>query len=252
MIAEGTRLMLVDEAGNKYPTVAKKGMVEVRRLGVVDGDRLCGLSLGDRFEVGGRKFVILKPSLNDLLSTIERKAQIITAKDSFLIPLHLDIECGSRVAEAGVGSGALTLVLLKAVAPHGKVYSYELRRDHADVARRNVEMSGQGTCWELRMGDVCKEELPADLDAVVLDMPNPWDALGNAVKALRPGGHICCYVPNANQLEQLVNAMRDAGLAEVRSFETIQREMVVHEGGVRPSFDMLGHTGYLAFARKTW
>ncbi len=252
MIAEGTRLMLVDEDGHKYPAVAKKGMVEVRRLGIIDGDKLCGSSIGDRLEVGGRSFIILKPSLNDLLSMIERKAQIITAKDSFIIPMHLDIGSGSRVAEGGVGSGALTLVLLKTVAPDGKVFSYELRADHAEVARRNVEMSGQRACWELRMGDMCKEELPADLDAVVLDMPNPWDALGNVLKALKPGGHICCYVPNANQLERLVNAMRDSGLAEVYSFETIQREMVVHEGGVRPSFEMLGHTGYLAFARKTW
>lgn len=250
MIAEGTRLMLVDEEGRKFPLVAKRGMVEVRRLGVLDGDRLCDSALGDRLDIGGQRFVILKPSLNDLLSMIERKAQIITAKDSFLIPLHLDIACGSRVVEGGVGSGALTLVLLKAVAPDGKVFSYELRADHAEVARRNIGMSGHGSCWELRMGDVCKEALPQDVDAVVLDMPNPWDALANAVKALRPGGHICCYVPNANQLEQLVKAMREARLSDVYSFETIQREMVVHEGGVRPSFETLGHTGYLAFGRK--
>lgn len=250
MIVEGTRLMLVDEGGRKFPVVAKKGMTEVRRLGVIDGDKLCRLSLGDRLDVGGRRFVVLRPSLNDLLSMIERKAQIITAKDSFLIPLHLDIACGSRVVEAGVGSGALTLVLLKAVSPEGRVFSYELRADHADVARRNVDMSGYGSCWEPHLGDVCKEELPKDVDAVVLDMPTPWDALANAVKALRAGGHICCYVPNANQLEQLVNAMRGSGLTEVYSFETIQREMVVHEGGVRPSFENLGHTGYLAFGRK--
>lgn len=242
--------MLVDEDGRKYPVLAKRGMIEVRKLGVMDGDKLCGSSFGDRLEVGGRRFVILRPSLNDLLSVIERKAQIITAKDSFLIPLHLDIACGSRVVEAGAGSGALTLVLLKSVAPEGMVFSYELRADHAEVARRNVEMSGYGKCWELHMGDVCKEDLPKDVDAVMLDMPNPWDALANAVKALRAGGHICCYVPNANQLELLVNTMRESGLMEVYSFETIQREMVVHEGGVRPSFETLGHTGYLAFGRK--
>lgn len=252
MIEEGTRLMLVDEEGRKFPLVAKKGMIEVRRLGIIDGDRLCESSFGDRLEVGSLSFVILKPSLNDLLSVIERKAQIITAKDSYLIPLHLDINCGSLVVEGGVGSGALTLVLLKSVSPHGKVFSYELRNDHAEVAQRNVEMSGLASCWELHLGDVCKEELPLGVDAVVLDMPNPWDALANACKSLRPGGHVCCYVPNANQLEKLVNAMRNSMLSDVYSFETIQREMVVHEGGVRPSFETLGHTGYLAFARKTW
>ena len=250
MIPEGTRLMLVDDEGRKYPITAKKGMVEVRRLGVLDGTKLCESSFGEALEVGGRRFIVLRPSIKDLLSMIERKAQIITPKDSFLIPLHLDIACGSKVVEGGVGSGALTLVLLKTVAPEGKVFSYELRADHAEVARRNVEMSGLGKCWELEVGDVTALDLPKGVDAVVLDMPNPWDALANAVKSLRAGGHICCYVPNANQLERLVNAMRSSGLAEVYSFETIQREMVVHEGGVRPSFETLGHTGYLAFGRK--
>lgn len=241
---------MVDEEGRKYLVVAKRGMVEARKLGVLDGNMLCESSFGDRMEVGGRRFVILRPSLRDLLSMIERKAQIIIPKDSFMIPMHLDISCGSRVVEAGVGSGALTLVLLRSVAPEGKVSSYELRNDHAEVSRRNVEMSGLERCWDLKVGDVRTEELPKDVDAVVLDMPNPWDALDNAVRALRAGGHLCCYVPNANQLEQVVNVMRASGLSEVYSFETIQREMVVHEGGVRPSFETLGHTGYLAFGRK--
>lgn len=250
MIPEGTRLVLVDEDGKKYLANATRGMIEVRRLGVLDGGKLCDASYGDVLDVGGRKLVILKPSIKDLLSMIERKAQIIIPKDSFLIPLHLDIGCGSRVIEAGVGSGALSIVLLKAVAPNGRVYSYETREDHAAVAARNVDMSGLTGCWNLKIGDVCIEELPTDSDAAVLDMPNPWDALANVSSSLTIGGHVCCYVPNTNQLEQVVNSMRNLDLREIHSFETIQRDMVVHEGGIRPSFDTLGHTGYLAFARK--
>ncbi len=250
MIPEGTRLMLVDEEGGKYPVVAARKMIEVRRLGVIDGGALCDCTLGGSMTVGGRSFVVLRPSIRDLLSMIERKAQIIIPKDSFLIPLHLDIGCGSRVLEAGVGSGALALVLLRSVAPEGRVFSCELRTDHAEVARRNVAMSGMDGCWEIRIGDVCGMPLPEGLDAAVLDMPNPWDALPNVVNALRVGGHLCCYVPNANQLEQVVRGMRERGLTEVYAFETIQREMVVHEGGVRPSFETLGHTGYLAFGRR--
>lgn len=250
MIQEGTRLVLVDEEGRKYLAIAAKGMVEVRKLGVVDGGKLCDSDFGDSLEVGGRRFVILKPSVRDLLSLIERKAQIVIPKDSFIIPLHLDIGSGSRVVEGGVGSGALAIVLLRSVAPTGKVFSYELRRDHADVARRNVEMTGLADCWELVVGDVCKEPIPAGIDAAVLDMPDPCDALDNVVKALRVGGHVCCYVPNANQLEEVVREMRRIRLSDVYSFETIQREMVVHEGGVRPSFETLGHTGYLSFGRK--
>ena len=250
MIAEGTRVLLVDPAGKKFLMKASRGMIEVAGLGVVDGDGICGSSFGDRIKIGGRDFVVTTPSSKDILSMIERRAQVIIPKDSFVIPLHLDLGCGSRVVEGGLGSGALTLVLLKAIAPEGRVYSYETREDFASLAKRNISLSDNASCWELRLADVCTAKLESEVDAVVLDIPNPWDAVDNAVSALRPGGHLGCYIPNVNQLEQAVKKMRSAGLSEVVAFETIQREMIVHDGGVRPSFDMLGHTGYLAFGRK--
>ncbi len=250
MIPEGKRVLLVDSAGKKHTLIAAHGMIEVRGLGVVDGSAVCDASYGDRMRIGGKEFVILQPSVKDILSMIERRAQVIVAKDSFLIPMHLDISSGSRVIEGGVGSGALTVVLLKAVAPSGRICSYETREDHAAIAKSNVALTGLEQCWELKMQDICTAKLEQQVDAAVLDIPNPWDALENVNGALRPGGHVCCYVPNANQLNDAVKKMRELGLGEVSSFETLQREMIVHEGGVRPSFDMLGHTGYLAFARK--
>lgn len=250
MIAPGTKVLLLTSEGRKYVVKTDRGMVEVRGLGVIDGDALCKASYGDRVSIGAQDLVILKPSIKDLLGMIERRAQVMIPKDSFFVPLQLDISCGSRVIEGGVGSGALTLVLLKAVAPSGKVISYELRKDHADLAKRNVAMTDLESCWDLRIDDVCTAELEKEVDAAVLDIPNPWDAVYNVKKSLRVGGHLCCYVPNANQLAEAVTTMRTAGFSEVISFETIQREMVVHEGGVRPSFDTLGHTGYLAFGRK--
>jgi len=250
MITEGTSVLLVDDAGKKYVVRAAMRMLEIGGLGVIDGSALCGLSYGDEMTVGQRRFVLLRPSVRDLLGIIERRAQIMIPKDSFLVPMYLDICSGSKVIEGGVGSGALTIVLLKAVAPSGKVISYDNRRDHSDFARRNVALTDLDKCWELKLEDVCTAELAKDVDAAVVDIPNPWDAVENIKKALRVGGHICCYVPNANQLENLVRKMRSAGFAEVYSFETIQREMIIHDGGVRPSFDMLGHTGYLTFGRK--
>ena len=127
MIHEGTRLLLVDSNGKKYVVKAAKQMLEVGGLGVVDGVALCDADFGDKMRIGGRDFIILKPSTKDLLGIIERRAQIMIPKDSFLIPMHLDLGSGSRVIEGGVGSGALTIVLLKAVSPSGKVYSYEFR-----------------------------------------------------------------------------------------------------------------------------
>jgi tRNA (adenine57-N1/adenine58-N1)-methyltransferase len=250
MIQEGTRVLLVDAGGKKVQFVAADKMIEVGGLGVVDGSRVCSSSFGDTIQVGGREFLLLKPSVRDIIGIIQRRAQIIIPKDSFQIPLHLDLGCGSTVIEGGVGSGALAVVLLKAVGPSGKVYSFDTRNDHADLAKKNVAMAENSACWELRIEDICTADLPKDVDAAVLDIPNPWDALDNISAAVRIGGHVCCYVPNANQLNDCVRKMRDAGLGEVTSFETLQREMIVHDGGVRPSFEMLGHTGYLAFGRK--
>ena len=250
MISEGASVLLVDDAGKKFVIRAARRMIEVGGLGVIDGNALSESSFGDELAIGQRRFVLLRPSVRDLLGIIERKAQIMIPKDSFLVPMYLDISSGSTVVEGGVGSGALTIVLLKAVAPNGKVVSYENRKDHADLARKNVALTELERCWELRLEDVCTAELVKEADAAVIDIPNPWDAIDNIKKILKVGGHLCCYVPNANQLEQLVRSMRDTGFAEVFSFETIQREMIVHNGGVRPSFDMLGHTGYLTFGRK--
>jgi len=250
MIPEGRRVLLIGSNRKRYLVQASRGMIEVAGLGVVSGDVILEASIGDTMTIGGREFIIATPSLKDLLGMIERRAQVVIPKDSFLIPLHLDLGCGSRVIEGGVGSGALALVLLKAVAPEGRVFSYETREDFASLARRNISLSEYARCWEIRVEDVCTAPLEHDVDAVMLDIPNPWDAIDNALVALRPGGHLGCYVPNMNQLERAVRKMRDAGLSEVVAFETLQREMVVHEGGVRPSFDMLGHTGYLAFGRK--
>lgn len=250
MIAPKSMVLLVDESGRKTVVRADRGMMNVKGLGVIDGDKLCASEIGGQLSVGTRSYLILRPSIRDLLGTVERRAQIMIPKDSFLVPMYLDLGAGSRVLEGGVGSGALTIVLLKAVAPTGHVCSFETREEHAAVAKRNVEMSGFEGCWELRMEDVCTAELGSGFDAAMLDIPNPWDAMANVAKAVRIGGYVGGYVPNANQLESLVNSMRACGLDEVLAFETIQREMIVHRGGVRPSFDMLGHTGYLAFARR--
>lgn len=187
---------MVDDAGKKFVLRAARRMLEVGGLGVVDGQALCDASFGDEMTIGQRRFVLLRPSVRDLLGIIERKAQIMIPKDSFLVPMYLDISSGSRVIEGGVGSGALTIVLLRTVAPDGKVISYDNRKDHSDLARKNIALTGLERCWEFRLEDVCTTDLVNDVDAAVVDIPNPWDAIENIKKSLRVGGHICCYVPN--------------------------------------------------------
>lgn len=250
MIEEGLSVLLAGESDERYVVKARRDMIDVRGLGVVDGSALCDASFGGEIAVAGRRFVLLKPSVLDLLSSLNRRAQIVAPKDSFPIPMYLDISCGSRVIEAGAGSGAMTLVLLKAVAPDGIVYTYENREDHASIARKNVARSDISACWQLKIGDVCTDVDEVDVDAAMLDIPEPWNALASIHRALRPGGHVCCYIPNTNQLESTANALRDLGFFDILCIEILQREMNVHRRGVRPSSEMMGHTGYLAFGRK--
>ncbi|MBA3044047.1 tRNA (adenine-N1)-methyltransferase, partial [archaeon] len=175
--------------------------------------------------------------------------QIILPKDSAIIMLYCDVKNGCRIVEAGVGSGALTIALANFVRPDGKIISYEKRNDFADFAKRNIENAGLGEYVEIKLGDVTESIDEKNADAVILDIPNPWDAVKNAYNALKVCGHFCSYSPTMNQVEKTVKTLKH-DFIEIKTFETLQREIVVGEGGVRPSFDMLGHTGYLTFARK--
>ncbi|MBU2564946.1 MAG: methyltransferase domain-containing protein, partial [Candidatus Thermoplasmatota archaeon] len=196
----------------------------------------------------------------------------ILPKDSSLIAFYCDVKNGDVIIEGGVGSGALTIALANLVRPDGKIISYELRKDFADFAKKNIENAGLGEYVEIRIGDVTESIDEKDADAVILDIPNPWDAVSNAYSALKICGHFCSYSPTMNQVERTVKILRFYGKTQsvfpeilgkrkafsvikhnfvgIKTFETLQREIVVGERGVRPSFDMLGHTGYVTFARR--
>lgn len=251
MLGEGDPIYLLDDRGKRYWLRVQREMVKVQGLGVVDAGRLIGLEDGSRMKIAGREFFVFRGGLIEQMESLDRGPQIITAKDAATMVFHLDLKAGDVVLEAGVGSGALTIALLHAVAPTGKVVTVELREEFAQKARRNVERSGLSSLWDLRFGDIKEVDVGAEVDAVALDMPDPWLALDNIGRFLRPGGRFAGYVPNANQVADLVNGLRDRGYQEVVALENIQRAIEVHPGGVRPSYDNLGHTGYLVFGRKT-
>ncbi len=241
---------LLDERGKRHQVTLDGGMVKVTGLGLVDTGRMVGMPDGSRLEIANHRFVMLRPGVYEHMISLDRGAQIIIPKDAAEIVLRTSLSAGDVVIESGVGSGALAMALLNAVSPGGRVISVEMREDFAKRAGRNIARLGLDG-WECVIGDACDVQLDVTADAVILDMPVPWAAISNLDRNLRPGGRVCAYTPNINQLEATVIALRDMGYVDVCSIETLQREMEVHAGGVRPSFDMLGHTGYLTFGRKT-
>jgi tRNA (adenine57-N1/adenine58-N1)-methyltransferase len=250
MLCEGELVYLLDEKGKRHWLPLAQGMIKLPGLGVVNGSKLIGLEEGSRIALGEKEFVVLRPGAQELMESLDRGPQIILPKDAATILFKLDLKPGDAVVESGVGSGSLTTALLNAVGSEGMVVSIELREEFAAKARRNVERSPYVKAWDLRIGDVVGAPVEAEVDAVVLDIPNPWDALPNLGRFLRSGGRFGAFVPNANQVERLVWALRSDGYVEIEALENLQRQLEVHEGGVRPSFESMGHTGYMVFARR--
>jgi tRNA (adenine57-N1/adenine58-N1)-methyltransferase len=239
----------LDPSGAKHLVVLEGDMVTVPAVGVVRADALMA-SIGRRWTVGGRSFLVLTPSIRDSVGFIRREAQIIGPKDAPAIVWNCDLKAGDRVVEAGAGSGAMTLALAHAVGPNGHVVTYDLRADFLARARENVTEAGFGDRVEFKLGDVRARIEERDVDAFVLDIPDPWAAVPIAAEALRPCGYFASYSPNTEQVTRTAAALRETRFVEVRTIEIIEREIVAHEAGTHPSFAPLGHTGYLTFARK--
>ena len=155
-----------------------------------------------------------------------------------------------RQVEGGAGSGALSIVLLHLLRPGGRLVTYELRQDHAELAGSNVQRAGLSEDHEIRLGDVATDLEERDVDAIVLDVPEPWKAIPLGREALKAGGRMVSYSPTVGQVERTHDALKEARMSQVRTFEVLERELVVGSGGTRPAFDMLGHTGYMTVARK--
>ncbi len=228
-----------------------RGAQPVGDDGVIDLGGEIGQAVGRSIDWSGARYQLVRPSLSDLLASVHRGAQIVTPKDAAHLLYVAGVGPGARVAEAGAGSGALTIALAYAVGPSGHVRSFDRRPDFLATARSNVERAGLLARVTFRERDVGVEGIDAsDLDSVLLDLPEPWDVLPSARRALVPGGHAATYSPTYNQLERAVRAFRSHGFVEVRASELLERELHVGDGGTRPEFDMLGHTGFIAAGRK--
>jgi tRNA (adenine57-N1/adenine58-N1)-methyltransferase len=243
-------VVLIDSNLRKIIVDTASKVDRIKGVGVLDPSSLVKKEYGKQLEIGNKKFWILSPSLQDKLQGLNRLAQIILPRDAAHILMNCSIESGQTVLEAGIGSGSLTIALASAVTPNGKVISYDIREDFIEHAMKNIKKAELERYVTAKLKDVTKKIDEKDLDAVVLDIPNPWNAVKHAWKALKIGGYFCSYSPLISQVEKTVKELEKFSFIEMKTFENIQREMIVSEHGTRPSFDMLGHTGYLTFARK--
>lgn len=215
--------------------------------GVLDPEDL-GTPYGETVETHiGEEFYVVKPDLNDLFEKgLEQRTQTVSHKDAGYIVARTGIGRDSTVAEAGTGSGFLTLTLARLV---DKVRSYEEREDHIEAARENIEKAGaENVVLEKR--DVKEKGFDGmSNDLVVLDMMHPEEAVSQAVEATVPGGYVVCYCPVFEQVRDCLEEFEDAGLTHIETVETSRREWRVFPA--RPEPQTVPHTAFLTFGRLT-
>ncbi len=247
-LVAGERVLLVDAKARRYLLTLQDGATFHTHAGIVAHDSIIGRTEGVSVAGStGRLFLVVRPTLADVVLKMPRGAQVIYPKDLGAILLAADIGPGMKVLEAGVGSGALSMALLRAGA---EVIGYELRPDFAAGARANVAAwSGTEVSYRVEERDVYDGIDEVDLDRVVLDLPEPWLVLAHAEKTLRPGGILLAYLPTINQVATLRAAMTRSAFGLAETSEILRRTWHVEERSVRPDHRMVGHTGFLTTAR---
>ncbi|TIC86672.1 tRNA (adenine-N1)-methyltransferase [Nocardioides sp. GY 10127] len=259
-LREGEWVRLVDNKGRKHNFALVAGKRFFSNKGHLEHDDLIGREEGFTLvSSAGGEYLVFRPLLSEFVVSMPRGAAVVYPKDAAQIVAQADIYPGARVVEAGVGSGALTCSLLRAVGPYGTVTSYERREEFADVARRNVHQffsvpeGSEHPSWRLRLGDLA-ERLPADgepADRVILDMLAPWECVDAVGDALVPGGIVCAYVATTTQLSRFVETVRaHGGFTEPQAWESLVRDWHVEGLAVRPGHKMVGHTAFLVTARR--
>jgi len=246
----GDLVLLVSAGGKRNLLRLEPGRQFHSHLGKTRHDDLLNLPYGTTVQSHlGHALLLLEPSLDDRMTRIKRNTQIIYPKDAAMIVQRLNLRAGSRVIEAGTGSGGLAIALAWAVAPTGRVYSYEIREEHLSVARRNLTQMGLLQYVELHHASILDGFAQTGVDALVLDLRTPWLFLEKAHAALRPGSFFAALVPTTNQVSQLLAELEKGGFADIGVEETLVRKYKPVPDRLRPDDSMVGHTGFLISAR---
>jgi tRNA (adenine57-N1/adenine58-N1)-methyltransferase len=250
-ICEGDYVLLCLDARRTYMIKVETGKTFHTHKGYLNLDEVVGKDFGVTFRSSlGTEFTALKPSLTDYIMKSSRKTQITYPKDAALIVMFSGIGPGSRVAESGTGTGALTTALAYYVKPNGKVYTYELREEFQKTAEKNLKRANLLDFVELKSGDATAGIEERDLDAVILDLATPWLVVPQAYTALKPSGIMVSFSPTIDQIVKTTEALKEAGFVFIETVECLMRAMQVERGKTRPHTMMTGHTGYITHARK--
>ena len=252
--AAGERVALTDAKGRRHSIVLTPGGTFHTTRGGISHDTLIGAPEGSVVSsAGGGAYLAFRALMEEFTVTMPRGAAVVYPKDAAHILVQTDIFPGARVLEAGAGSGALSIFLLRAIGQHGRLYSYERRADFAAIARRNVESfyGEPHPAWELREGDLVEVIGPEEVDRAFLDMLAPWECIDVVGDVLIAGGMLCCYVATTTQLGRTMDTLRvHGGFTEPKAHELSIREWHAEGLAIRPGHGTSGHTGFLVFARR--
>ena len=233
--------ILTLQAGAKFET----------HRGILQHDDLIGKPWGTQvFSHIGSPFFLLQPSLADLITELPRTTQILYPKDIGFILVTMGIGPGQKVMEAGTGSGSMTTALAHAVGPQGRVISYEVKPDVQNLARKNLTRFGLESRVDFKLRDIAQGFDETEVDSFFLDVPNPYDYMGQVRAALKPGGYLCSLLPTFNQVEKTLQALRQTKFAFVEVCEILLRYYKAEPARIRPTDRMVAHTGFLIFARR--
>ena len=245
----GERVMLIDAKDRHYLITLRADAAFHTHAGIIQHNDIIGVPEGSLIRGSTeRSFLVLRPTLSDVVLKMPRGAQVIYPKDLGTILMQADIGPGMRVLESGVGSGALSMTMLRAGA---LITGYEIREDFAEQAKKNVhDMLGDDVSYDVKIRDVTLGIDEEDFDRIVLDMPEPWDVVKHAEGALRPGGILLCYLPTINQTQLLRETLRQHSFGLEETVEILRRTWHIDGRSVRPDHRMVAHTGFLTSARR--
>ena len=240
--------MILDERGKKY--ILKPGEEFQSDLGIIKADVLDKAQVGDEIEShSGHKFKIVKPNINDFIDVMERRCSILIKKDIGQVLSHTGLGSGSRVVDAGTGAGAIALNFGNVVGDGGDVYTYEIREDFAEIAQRNIENFGI-TNIHVKNQNI-KDGIDEDnIDLIFLDLPKPYEIFEEVLESLNVGGYLTVYAPYIDQAKISYRVAKKLGFYDIEIIETLERGLEIRQNGIRPKTRMVGHSGYLMFARK--